>query len=74
MIVVKGISKNHSCFSRFLKSYVCVYQSLCSDRDNSCIFISNGLWDLSHKSNSPMFHDNYVGSVAAAPPLLCASA
>jgi len=49
---------NVNCFSRFLKSYVCVYQSFFSDRDNSCIFISNRQWNLSQKGNLPLLHDD----------------
>jgi len=56
--VAKGISKGQCCFSRFLKSYVCVYQSFFSDRDNSCIFISNRQWNLSQTGNLPLIHDD----------------
>lgn len=56
--VGKGVSKGQCCFSRFLKSYVCVYQSFFSDRDNSCIFISNRQWNLSQKGNLLLLHDD----------------
>lgn len=53
--VGKGVSKGQCCFSRFLKSYVCVYQSFFSDRDNSCIFISNRLWNCHAKATYHYF-------------------
>jgi hypothetical protein len=67
VIVAKGKVQRLKLLQQILKSYVCFYQSLCSDRDNSCIFISNGLWYSTHNRNLLLFHDNSEETVLAAP-------